>query len=96
MNIADLKAGMDNIEIKAEIADMEEPVEVMTKFGTAVELTNVTLRDDTGSIKLVLWGDKSKGLNQGDTILLKNAFVKEFRGEKQLGLPKNGEIEKEG
>lgn len=92
MQISDLKIGMGNVKLKAEVAEIEEPREVMTKFGTTITLTNVTLKDDSGQIKLVLWGKQSEGIEQGNTVEVTNGFVKDFRGELQLGIARGGTV----
>ena len=92
MKISDLKPGMSNVALKAEVAEMEEPREVNTKFGTTINLNSITLKDESGQIKLVLWGDVPDGMESGKTVEIKNAFVKDFRGELQLGIPKDGEV----
>ena len=56
MKISDLKPGMADVNIKAKIVELKEPREIMTKFGSATTLTEAMLEDDTGSIKLTLWG----------------------------------------
>ncbi|MFH1612212.1 MAG: hypothetical protein ABIB46_00525 [bacterium] len=83
---------MNNINIVVEVQDSTEPRELMTKFGTKTTLVNATLKDETGTVNLVLWGKQSDGIAKGKKIEIKNAFSKEFRNELQLGLSKQGEI----
>ncbi len=92
MNISELKPGMSNVNLKAKISEMSEPREVMTKFGTSIELVNATLEDDSGTIKLSLWGKQAEGLEQGQEVEVKGGFTKEFREELQLGIGKTGSI----
>ena len=91
MKIAELKPGM-NVDLSGKIVDMEDPKEVTTKFGSRTTLTVVTVEDDTGKIKLTLWGIQSDGIVEGENVEIKNAFVKSFRDELQLTLGKNGSI----
>lgn len=90
--ISDLKIGMGNLKIKAKVIEIDEPKEVMTKFGTTITLTNVVIKDDYGQIKLVLWGKQSEGINNGDVIEITNGFVKDFRGELQVGVGRGEEV----
>ncbi len=39
MKIKELKVGMSNVNIKAKVAKLNEPREVMTRFGTATSVT---------------------------------------------------------
>jgi len=92
MKINDLKPGMNNVDIKAKITELTEPREIMTKFGTVTTLTEATLEDDTGSIKMVLWGKQSEGIENGSEVEITGGFTKEFRDVLQLGIGRNGLI----
>lgn len=90
VKIKELKTGMNGINLKAKVTELSEPREIMTKFGSVTTLTEATLEDDSGSIKLVLWGDQSKDVESGKDIEVTNAFTKEFRDVLQLGIGKGG------
>ena len=92
MNISELKPAMSNVNIKAKIAELREPREVMTKFGNSINLTEAILEDDTGSIKLTLWGDQAQGIEEGSEVEVTGGFTKEFREEIQLSIGKRGSI----
>ena len=92
MQISELKPAMNEVNLKAKIIELKEPREVMTKFGTATTLTEATLEDDSGSIKLTLWGKQADELEEGNEIEIIGGFTKEFREELQLGLGKKGSI----
>ena len=84
--------GMSNINLKAKVIDLTEPREIMTKFGTVTTLTEATLEDDTGSIKITLWGQQSAEIEKGNEVEITNGFTKEFRDELQLGIRRGGSI----
>ncbi|MFQ6020937.1 MAG: OB-fold nucleic acid binding domain-containing protein [Candidatus Aenigmatarchaeota archaeon] len=92
MKIKELKIGMSNVNIKAKVAKLSEPREIMTRFGTPTTLTEATLEDESGSIKMTLWGKQSEGIKEGNEVEVKGGFVKEFREELQLGIRRGGEI----
>jgi len=92
VKINELKVGMNNLNLKAKVAEMAEPREVMTKFGTVTKLVEATLEDDTGSIKLTLWGKQSEGVETGNEVEIVNGFTKQFREELQLGIGRGGSI----
>lgn len=92
MNISELKSGMNNVKLTAKVAEISEPRQVTTKFGTQTTLTNVTLEDDTGKIPMALWGLQSDNITEGMDVEITNGFVKEFRGTLQLGIGKGGSI----
>ncbi|MBI2676036.1 MAG: hypothetical protein HYX24_06265 [Candidatus Aenigmarchaeota archaeon] len=93
MKITDLKPGMNRVNLEAKIDQLDETQEVMTKFGIVAKLTNIMISDDSGKIKLVIWGDTPVGIKKGSKLDIKNAFVKAFRGEKQIGVARSGKIE---
>ncbi len=93
MNISELSPDQSNVSVEAEVIAVEEPREVNTKFGTTVELNVATIKDESGEIKLTLWGEQAKGIEVGKKIKISGAFVKEFKGEKQLSLTRQGKIE---
>lgn len=93
MKISDLKVGMSNVEIKAKIVELSEPKQITTKFGTQTSLTVATLKDDSGTIKLNLWGKQSEGIEEGKDVQINGGFVKEFREELQISVGRNGSIE---
>jgi len=92
MQISDLKPAMNEVNLKAKIIELKEPREVMTKFGTATTSTEATLEDETGTIKLTLWGKQADELEEGSEVEITGGFTKEFRDELQLGLGKKGSI----
>jgi hypothetical protein len=94
ISIDNLKSGLSQLQINAEIIEIENVLELETKFGNKT-LTLVNIKDDTGSVILELWDNivpegKIKG---GMKLELKNAYTKVYNGEIRLGLQKNdGEI----
>jgi ssDNA-binding replication factor A large subunit len=55
MNISDLKSGMSSVDVKAKVTALSAPREVQTKYGPN-SVADATLKDDTGTITLTLWG----------------------------------------
>lgn len=92
MNINELKAGLNNIVITAKVASVASPRQIQTKFGGMTTMTEVQLQDDTGTIRLPLWGQQSEGVEEGQMIELEGAFTKEFKGNVELGLGRGGKI----
>ena len=92
MLIKDLKPGMNNLTISGKVASVASPRQIQTKFGSTTTLTEVRLSDDTGSVRLPLWGQSSEGIEEGQTIELTGAFTKEFKGEVELGIGRGGKI----
>lgn len=92
MKINELKAGASNVTIKAKVAQKDEPREVVTKYGKRLSVANITLKDNTGTIAMSLWGGDINTVNVGDEIEVSNGYVNEFRGTPQLSTGKFGKI----
>lgn len=92
MKINELKSGMNDVNIKAKVVEMKESREIMTKFGSMTTLTECTLQDDSGNIKLVLWGKQSEGIQNDQEVEIAGGYTKEFREELQVGIGRNGTI----
>ena len=93
MKISDLKAGASNVNIEATVTEKQEPREVVTKYGKRLNVANVTLKDETGSILLTVWGNDIDTIEVGDKVRITNGYVSEFRGTPQLSAGKYGKIE---
>jgi len=94
MKIKDIKVGAMDGTIEAEVIDMEEPREVLNKFGVRMKVAKANIRDDSGEINLTLWNDDAGKFKVGDKIKLENGWVTEFKGNLQVSAGKNGKLEK--
>jgi replication factor A1 len=92
MKISDLKAGTSNVTITATVASKDAPREVVTKYGKRLNVANITLKDDSGTIAMSLWGNDISSVNVGDVVEVSNGYVNEFRGNPQLSTGKFGKI----
>ncbi|MCD6227009.1 DNA-binding protein [Candidatus Micrarchaeota archaeon] len=91
MKISELKQGTVE-SVRGEIVEKGEPREVTSKYGKRMIVASLKLKDDTGEIKLSLWGDDIEKVKVGDKIEIKNGWVSTFRDELQLSLGRNGEM----
>ena len=94
MKINELRLGTGDVKLKAKVIEVSEPREVKTKFGYQTRVASATIEDDTGTVSLTLWGKQIDEIGEGDTIEITDGFVREFRGELQLNVPRKGEIKK--
>ncbi len=91
--IQNLRHGMNKVNIRAEVLELQKPQLVHTQYGNSVMLTNAQIADETGKIKLCLWGEKINSVVVGDTVQITHASVRTFKGERQLSLGRVGTIE---
>ena len=90
--ISELKLDMNNVEVEGKITELADPKQIRTKFGTQTTLTVATLQDDSGNVKVNLWGNQSDGIETGQTIKISGGFTKAFREELQLSIGKKGSM----
>lgn len=56
-------------------------------------LQECIVSDNTGQIKLALWGKNVGRVNEGDKIIVRTGFCKAFEGKKQITTGKFGKVE---
>jgi hypothetical protein len=90
--IQNLRHGMKKVNVEAEVLEAQKPQLIHTQYGTNVMLTNALIADETGKVKLCLWGDQINSAGVGDFIKINNASVRTFRGERHLNLGRTGTL----
>ena len=91
MNISELRPGTGNVNIEAEIVSIETPREI-NKMGRKLRVANAQIKDDSGTISLVLWNQQIDAVKAGDRIKIENGYVNEWQGTPQLTLGKFGKL----
>lgn len=91
--ISDLRPGRV-ATIEATVAKLEPIREVEQRTGGMKKIRNGVLKDGTGEISLVLWGDEVELVAEGDTVRIVEGWVKDYKGRPQISLGRTGRIEK--
>ncbi|MEW6748787.1 MAG: OB-fold nucleic acid binding domain-containing protein [Candidatus Micrarchaeota archaeon] len=91
MDISELKPGTGSVNIEAEVVSMDSEREI-NKYGRKLRVANVTIKDDSGSIMLVLWNEQIDLVKAGNKIKIENGYVNEWQGTPQLTLGKFGKL----
>jgi replication factor A1 len=94
MNISELKAGMRNVSITGKIDSVGEPRTVNLKAGGTNTVADAIISDESGSIKLSLWGEEINNVQPGDRVSVENGYINTFRGENSLNVGKFGKLNK--
>jgi replication factor A1 len=93
--ISDLRPGRV-ATVEATVARLEPVREVEQATGGTKKVRNGVLRDGTGEIALVLWGDEVELVAEGDTVRVVEGWVKDYKGRPQISLGRTGRIEATG
>ena len=92
MKAAELVPKQGNVDIDLEITEVG-PVREFSKFGKAGRVATAIGKDDSGDIKISLWNEQIDQVKTGDTVSIKNGYVSEWQGEKQLSTGRMGTLE---
>jgi replication factor A1 len=91
--ISDLHIGLRHVTLKAKVTEKSEVRAVESRNGSPLVVCVATLSDGTGHVRLPLWNRQVNSVKKNDTVVIRDATVKNFRGEMQLSLPwKTGSI----
>ena len=93
MKISEIQPGMMGVRVTAKIEEIGAIRDVKTKFGTQTRVANATISDESGNLKMTLWGDQIEKVKPGDTIEIVNGMAREWQGEIQVSVSeKRGEL----
>jgi hypothetical protein len=80
-----------NASFEATVAAVAPVRQVVTSRGPA-EVADATLQDETGSVKLSLWGAQIAKVRPGQRVRLAGAWVREYRGHLQVSLGRDASM----
>jgi len=92
MKVNELQAKQGKVDIVLEITEISEP-KTFQKWGKDGSVCNAKGKDETGDITITLWNDQIDKVKVGSKIEIKNGYVGEWQGEKQLSTGKFGTLE---
>jgi replication factor A1 len=94
MKINELKVGMRNVSIVAKVDSMGEPRTVNLRAGGTNTVADAIVSDETGTIKLSLWGEDINKIQAGDKLSIENGYINTFKGENSISVGKFGKMTK--
>ncbi|WP_415282315.1 OB-fold nucleic acid binding domain-containing protein [Candidatus Nitrososphaera sp. FF02] len=94
MKISELKPGMRNVSVTAKVDSVGQPRTVNLKAGGTNTVADAIISDESGSIKLSLWGDDISKIQTGDRISVENGYINTFKGENSISVGKFGKMTK--
>jgi len=92
MEVKDLQPKQGKVEVTLQVVEKGD-VREFDKFGKKGKVCSAKAKDNSGEIILSLWNDQVDQVGVGDTVQIKNGYVSEFQGEKQLSTGKFGQLE---
>lgn len=95
--IANLRAGKFHVSIKAKVVKDWGLNQFTRADGTEGKVYSLLVADDSGSIKVALWGeqaDKVAGVKEGDILIVKRGYTKDgFKEYIELHASTKSEVE---
>ena len=91
MKISELRPGTGSVNLEVEVESIE-PAREINKYGRKLRVANANIKDDSGSITLVLWNEQIDKVTAGSKIKIENGYVNEWQGKAQLTLGKFGKM----
>lgn len=94
LKIKDILVGMKSVDVVGKVSRKYELREFSTEKRKG-KVANLSLADETGSIRVVFWNDKTNEflqIKEDDTIKIKGAYVRENTGRKELHLGDNSHV----
>lgn len=88
--IATLRAN-SNANIEATITAIS-PVRDVTTARGPTKVADATLKDETGTITLTLWGQDTSKYAVGQKVKITDGWVKDYRGKLQISMGRSGQI----
>ncbi|AWR96673.1 single-stranded DNA-binding protein [Acidianus sulfidivorans JP7] len=89
--IGNLKAGMESVNVSGRVLQVGEQKVVQTRNGQRT-IREVILGDDTGRVKLTLWGNQGDNIKEGQVIKVENGWTTAFKGQVQLNAGSKSKI----
>lgn len=94
MKISELKPGMRNVSVTGKIDSVGEPRTVNLRSGGTNTVADAVISDESGSMKLSLWGDDINKIQAGDRVSIENGYINTFKGENSISVGKFGKLTK--
>jgi replication factor A1 len=94
MKISDLRGEQSRVDVEGEVIEKGEVRTVNLRAGGTSTVADATIKDDTGTIKLSLWGEQINSVDVGDKVKIENGYTKMFRNELSLNIGRYGKLTK--
>ncbi|EZQ10792.1 single-stranded DNA-binding protein [Candidatus Acidianus copahuensis] len=89
--IGNLKAGIENVNVTARILQVGDERSIQTRNGPRT-IREIMVGDETGRVKLTVWGSREEELKEGQVIKIENGWTTAFKGQVQLNAGSKSKI----
>ncbi len=90
--VSNLKPGMDNVEVKVRVLEVGEPKVITTRRGERT-IREAVVGDETGRVRMTIWGYKDHGLHKGQAVKISGAWTTSYRGNVVLNIGTRTKVE---
>ena len=97
MKLSELRPGMEELELKVRLLDLNESREVETYSGLKHTIVEGKVTDGTDTLDFTVWNEAIEKLDKikpGDNIQLLNAFITSYKGDLAVNIGRESEINK--
>ena len=91
VKVASLRPGMDHVTVRVRVIEAGSPHEIETRNGRRT-ISEAVVGDETGRVRLTLWGRKAGSLTAGEVVEISNAWTTSYRGQVILNAGARSEI----
>lgn len=91
ISIRELKEGMENVHVIVRVLEAYQPKVVQTRGGPRT-LSEAIVGDESGRVKLTLWGNKAGSVEEGQVLDIRGAWTTAYRGNVQLNVGRRSVI----
>ena len=91
VKVIDLKPEMNNLDLVVRVIKATEPKVINTRSGQRT-ISEATVGDETGRVKLTLWGKAAGEVKEGKVFEINGAWTTTYRGDVQLNIGGRGNV----
>ena len=94
VKVSDLQAYSKQVNTTVKIVQKGEARETVSRQdGTTHRVLDALVGDETGAIYMTLWDENIDKVNEGDSVMVKNGYVRPFKGSMRLNIGRYGSLE---
>ena len=94
VKVSDLQPFSKQVNTTVKIVQKGEARETVSRQdGTTHRVLDALVGDETGAIYMTLWDENIDKVNEGDSVMVKNGYVRPFKGSMRLNIGRYGSLE---